>query len=338
MKRSATLLLFMLAGLLMLSYVQTTNAQQPNPDNASTKSPDEPHRILRGEVLNIRVAGKPEFSREAVRVDERGMITMALILDDIKASCHTAEELASDIAALYLKVIQQRYQIEISVQEQNKLSIVVLGKVRAPGRFVLQRPVRLLEMLALAGGTSEGAGQDILITHTALPSDCNQSVSEIQPASTNQSTSHDVHEMDARVDVYNLADILRGDEKSNPNVQQGDIVTVMESQVVFVVGNVVKPQKITFKEPITITQAIAMSGGILKDSRTDKVRVIRQKLGELTKTVIIVDIKAVINHHAQDLILQSNDIVEVPSKKKRRGDHFGVAPSAANNLPLRVIP
>src|SRR5687767_9883985 len=54
---------------------------------------DERYRIGAGDVLDIRVFNRPQLSREAVRVDGRGMIRMPLIEEEIQALCLTEGEL-----------------------------------------------------------------------------------------------------------------------------------------------------------------------------------------------------------------------------------------------------
>ena len=89
---------------------------------------------------------------------------------------------------------------------------------------------------------------------------------------------------------------------------------------VYVIGQVVRPQGIPFKQPITVTQAIAMAGGVLPDSGRDRVRIYRNKTEDKTRMVILVDLKAITKRRAEDVFLQPYDIVEVLSKEasKRR--------------------
>ncbi len=95
----------------------------------------------------------------------------------------------------------------------------------------------------------------------------------------------------------------------------------------------------SLKEPITVSRAIAMAGGPLRDSKTDKIHIVRQQpSGE--KQEIYVDLGAIARKRAVDVVLQANDIVEVQEstgKSLIRSLLGAVAPSVGQ-LPVRVIP
>src|SRR5688572_16313760 len=63
---------------------------------AADNSRDERYRIGPGDLLDIRVFNKAQFSRDGVRVDSRGMIRMPFIEGEIKAACRTEAELATE--------------------------------------------------------------------------------------------------------------------------------------------------------------------------------------------------------------------------------------------------
>ena len=137
---------------------------------------------------------------------------------------------------------------------------------------------------------------------------------------------------------FSLRDVMRGDARANPDVRPGDIVTIPDADQVYVVGNVLKPSTLTLRETLTVSQAVAMAGGLLPDSRTERVRVVRQTADG--KTEIFVDLKAVEKRRAEDVALQANDIVDVPTaggKRFLRGILSAVAP-AVGQLPVRIIP
>ena len=134
--------------------------------------------------------------------------------------------------------------------------------------------------------------------------------------------------------------MLQGDPKSNPYLETGDIVTVPEADQVYVVGNVFMPLTISLKEPITLTRAIAMAGGLKQDTSKDKIRVLRQEPGTTIRKEIIVDLSAIEKKRSEDLALAPNDIVDVPTsagKSFLRSLVQGVVPSVSQ-LPVRVVP
>ncbi len=294
----------------------------------STHSSDDRYRIGPGDVLDIRVFNKPQFSRESVRVDSHGVIRMPLIQDEIQAACHTEAELAKEIATRYLEYLRKP-QVDVFIRDYQSEPVAVLGAVRTPSRFQLQRRVRLLEMLSHVGGPTENAGQSIQIVHTAAVSGCETS-GESESGESEASV----------LDNYKLSDTLKGEDKSNPYVRPGDVITVTEAEQAFVVGNVLRPAAISLKERITVSRAIAMSGGTMPDTKNDRVRIVRQPPGSTTKTEIFVNLKAIDKQQSEDVVLQAGDIVDVPAssgKRLLRSLVGAVVPTVAQ-LPVRVIP
>ena len=295
---------------------------------ASAPRPDDRYRIGPGDVLDIRVFNRPQLSREAVRVDQAGLIQMPLIEGDIKAACLTEGELAKEIASLYLKYQRHPY-VNVFVKEYSSTPVAVIGAVDKPGRFQLQRRVRLLELLAFAGGQTEKAGARIQLARTGSINTCDAPAGGAPAA-------EDVAES---FFYFNLKDTLRGDEKSNPYVRPGDIINLPEADQVYVVGNVFKPQAVTLNEPVTVSQAIAMAGGTLPATKNNGIRIIRQTPGSSEKTVITVDLGAINKRLADDVALQANDIVEVPtsSGKKLMNNILGAISPFIGNLPVHVL-
>src|SRR5258708_3518040 len=66
----------------------------------ATATADDHYRIGPGDVLDIKVFNKPQFNREGVKVDPRGMIRIPLIKEEIRAACRTEEELAAEVTSL----------------------------------------------------------------------------------------------------------------------------------------------------------------------------------------------------------------------------------------------
>jgi len=285
---------------------------------------DDRYRIGPGDVLDIRIYNRPQLSREAVRVEGNGMIRMPLIETDIQASCLTEGELAKEISTRYAKYYKN-LQVDVFIKEYHSQQVAVIGAVNDQSRFELQRRVRLLELLTYAKGPSAKAGQTINIVHSTAVSPCKQA---------------DESDANTAFSSYKLNDVLQGDPKSNPYLEAGDIVTIPEADQVYVVGNVFMPLTIALKEPITLTRAIAMAGGLRQDTRKDKIRVLRQEPGTTIRKEIMVDLYAIEKKRSEDLALAPNDIIDVPTsagKSFLRSLIQGVAPGVGQ-LPVRVVP
>jgi len=135
-----------------------------------------------------------------------------------------------------------------------------------------------------------------------------------------------------------LADTRRGDEKANPYIQPGDIVTIPVADEVYVTGNVNRPMAILLNEPLTVTQAIAKASGEMENAKVERIRIIRQEPGSSKKTEILVDLKAIKQRRGEDIALQPNDIVEVPGSKPGFLQRIGrIFMPSVTQLPVRVI-
>jgi polysaccharide export outer membrane protein len=286
---------------------------------------DDRYRIGPTDVLDVRILNRPHLSREAVRVEGNGMIRMPLIDTEIQAACLTEGELAKEIATRYAKYYRN-LQVDVFIKEYHSKQVAVIGAVNDQSRFELQRRVRLLELLTYAKGPSQKAGQTINIVHSTAPSPCKQ--------------TDDSRDVSSLLSSYKLSDVLRGDPAANPYLEAGDIVTIPEADQVYVVGNVFMPLTIPLREPVTLTRAIAMAGGLRQDTKKDKIRVLRQEPGASTRKEITVDLSAIEKKSSEDLALLPNDIVDVPTSAGKsffRSLVQGVAPGVGQ-LPVRVIP
>jgi polysaccharide export outer membrane protein len=295
---------------------------------SGTAATDTRYRIGPGDVLDVRVARAPELSREAVRVDQSGNIRMPMLDVDIPAACQTEGELAQNIAMLYRKYKNEPH-VDVFVKEFQSQPVAVIGAVRGPAQFKLQRQVKLLELLSLVGGPTEVAGQTVQIVHTGQGPLC----------SPHGGGAVDAGDSSAFV-TYNLSDTLHGLPDANPFVQPGDVISVPQADQIFVLGNVLRPAAIPMKEPITVSKAIAMAGGTAPSTKKDKVRIIRQTPGSTAKKEIMVDLTAIEKNKAEDVLLIANDVVDVPisGTKSILRSLLGTIVPTVSQLPVRVIP
>ncbi|MGZ8847608.1 MAG: polysaccharide biosynthesis/export family protein [Pyrinomonadaceae bacterium] len=311
--------------LLAIGLFSVANAQVSSPPQFSSDAQStERYRIGSGDVLEVRVYNRPQLSREAVRVEGNGMIRMPLIEGEIQAACKTEGELAKDISTRYARYYRN-LPVDVFIKEYHAREVALIGAVNEQGRYQMQRRIRLLELLTFAKGPSDKAGQNINIVRGPRRDLC--------------ASEADAARAEGGFITLRLNDTLRGDESANPFVEPGDIVTIPEAEQVYVIGNVYSPRALPLKDPITVSRAIAMAGGPLRDSKSD-IRIVRQDAGGSGKTVLMVNLTAIAQKKAEDILLRPNDIVEVPEstgKSLIRSLLGAVAPSVGQ-LPVRVIP
>jgi polysaccharide export outer membrane protein len=300
---------------------ETGDASADNP-NAAKQKTNEKYRIGFQDTLEIQVFRHPELS-QVVNVSPDGTILMPRIDKPIVAVCKTERELGETVGTLYKNYLRNPF-VNVRAVEQRSQPFAVIGAVEKPGSFYLNRRIRLLELLAFAGGPkTDKAGAKIQVARVGNIAGC---------ADNSEDRKTQVEFL-----AFKTNDVMSG--KDNPEMQPGDIVSVLEAEEAFIVGNVNKPTTISLREPITLTQAIAKAEGLDDTAKTDKIIIQRQASGNQPKTELAYNLKDIREKKIPDPILQANDIIEVSNDKNKslKKDIFGlfksIIPTAAYRLP-----
>lgn len=269
------------------------------------------YRIGVGDVLRVIVLKQQILSQDDIRVNNDGTIRLPMITENIPAICMTEAELSTEVANRYKKYLLNP-QVYVAVKEFNAYPVAVIGAVNTPGTFQLKRPTRLLKILSYVNGPSVNAGQNIQIIRDSKTKRCEQLSHTVENSTTESESSEEIL-------LLSLNDVLKGGESANPFVEAGDIIRVTEAELkqAFIIGNVKTPTIINLREPVTLTKAIAMAGGFSQGAKTDKIKISRQAPDSLAKTEILVNLKG--KNNQEDILLQANDIIEVPGPKPPSG-------------------
>ena len=268
-------------------------------DNQFTaKKQNEKYRIGFQDTLEVRVFHHDDLS-QVVNVSPDGTILMPRIDRPISVVCKTERELGETIATLYKNYLRNPF-VTVRAVDQRSQPFAVIGAVEKPGSFYMNRRIRLLELLAFAGGPKvEKSGSKIQVARVGNVSGCAEND---DPATAGKD--------EIVFYSYKISDVMKGNE--NPWMEPGDIVSVLEAEEAYVVGNVIKPTKFSLKEPVTLTQAIAIGGGLAPQAKTTKVTIQRQESNAALKTETVYDLEDIRNKKIADPVLQANDIVDVP--------------------------
>ena len=283
---------------------------------------DDRYRIGFKDVLNIEVFNQPKLSGR-VAVGPNGTIQLFRLEKPVVAVCKTEGELAEDIAKAYKVGYLVDPQVKVSVAEQKSQSISVMGAVERPGTYYINRSVHLLEILAEAGGPSKEAGTRLLVARTGSRSNC-KADGETDP--------DQIAVMDFRI-----KDVQEG--KKTLWMLPGDVISVMDADVVYVYGDVNKQGAYRVREAITLTQAIVSAEGLKPAAEKDKVRILRQAPDSLERAELIFNLNDIDKGKVKDPFLEPNDIVAVSrDKAKAIFDGFvrtlkGSIPGAVYRLP-----
>ena len=292
---------------------------EPSVVAAAAVQQEERYRIGFQDVIDIEVFRHPELNQK-VAVGASGTIALFRLERPVIAVCKTERELANDIASAYKEKHLKDPQINVRVAEQKSQSFAVIGAVEKPGNFYVSRRVHLLELLALAGGPNKESGTRMLVARTGSTSNCRENT-----ASTDDDS---IAVMD-----FKIRDVQEG--KQTLWMKAGDVVSVLDADIIFVYGNVNKQGALKIRDQITLTQAIASAEGLLPAADKGKVRVLRQLSGKLERDEFVFDLNQIDKGKIKDPILEPNDIVAV-SQDKTKAILRGIGGVLKTSVPSAV--
>jgi len=274
----------------ILLMVMTCLIAQAQEAGRSIAPPDgRNYRIGPGDVLLVEVAGEPDLKRK-VKVSELGTIRMPYIDADLNVAGLSEHEVAG-LLREKMTVILKDPQVTLFIEEYHARMASIAGEVREPKQVALTREIRLYDLISLAGGLTDKAGNVIQLIHTR-PEDS--------------------------IEVIDVRDLVRRPDL-NRIIRDGDFVNVPETGVFYVTGNVAKPGVFPLKETIKLTQAIAMAGGLSQDSKKKEIHLIRSTdPTQTTTTDNLVNLAEIEKDPSKDIILKPYDVIMVPESTRSK--------------------
>ncbi|OGR63588.1 MAG: hypothetical protein A2X31_05225 [Elusimicrobia bacterium GWB2_63_22] len=118
---------------------------------------DKEYFIEAGDVISVNVFPAEEFSKE-VTVQPDGNIEIPL-LGSLKAQGLKADDLQKMLTARFSKYVSNP-SITINVRKFSSNRVAVIGQILQPGYFEYREGMRLLDLVAQAGGTQDYARKD----------------------------------------------------------------------------------------------------------------------------------------------------------------------------------
>jgi polysaccharide biosynthesis/export protein len=268
-----------------------------------------------GDLLGIEVFDVPELSRD-VRVNETGFVTIPLIPVKVQAGGLTQFQFQDKLTELLqVNGLVTHPQVTVTVKEQHSQPITVIGSVRTPITIQAVHQMSLLQVLSQAGGITDDAGSQVLITRKPAVTEPvgNPGVSVADTAtapaaSTPAGTANTI--------TIDLNDLLgSGDPKYNIPLQGGDVVTVPRAGVVYAVGAVQHPGGFVMqsdRQQLTVLKVVSLAGGLTPTAKPGSAVILRQPPGSQQRQQVSVDVKKILALKTEDISLRQNDILYVP--------------------------
>jgi polysaccharide export outer membrane protein len=247
--------------------------------------------------------------RTETRVNGQGEIRL-LLIGDVQVGGLTTAEVAKKLVRLHKEGDYFKDpNITVAIKEFRHQKVAVTGAVNKSDSYALIGPRTLLEVLGMAGGLTDKAGETAHIIRSR------KGASRSQPASPAQSFSRGSETIVVVVDLNRL--LLKGAVDLNFPVQNGDVVFIPFAQTAYVLGSVAKPGGVFLKDNMTVTKALAQAGGLHIMLSSYNATILRMDEKGQRQT-IPVNLAQITKGHEEDLALKENDIVYVQESGIRR--------------------
>jgi polysaccharide export outer membrane protein len=211
-----------------------------------------------GDVVKASVYGSPDLATET-RISESGTMTFPL-LGEVQVGGLTTQQAEQRIGSLlqkngYLK----RAQVNLLVTTLASQQVSVLGQVNRPGRYPVDGPRKVLDMLALAGGVGPDGGDLVGLVRNR------------NGVATRET-----------IDVVDI--VRKGELNRDYEVNGGDIIFVERAPRAYVMGEVQRPGPLRVERAMTVQQAIAAGGGLTPRGTQRGLRITRRDPSGASRT------------------------------------------------------
>lgn len=195
------------------------------------------YRLGSGDVVKITVFDHPELQLDT-RIDEQGQINFPLV-GSIPVSGETAAVAQKRIAlALEKGKFLKNPQVNLIVEKYRSQQVSVLGQVKNPGKYSLEAPSTVTDLVAEAGGITLNGADDIMLIHRQQDGQSQQV------------------EIDTRALYHDRQLAL------DQQVRDGDVIYVPRAPVFYIYGEVQKPGAFRLERNMSLMQALSLGGGI----------------------------------------------------------------------------
>lgn len=283
-------MLFVVA-IVALAGVLASAAGAPAAQAAAPSAQPGPSYVIGpGDVLDIKVFDEPTLSLKFA-VDSDGTITYPF-LQRIPVQRKTLREVEQVIQEGLRAGYVLRAQVSVAIAEFRSRSIFVLGEVRNPGKYNIDGPVTLLEVIAKAGSFTPTAGPTLIVQRYKD----GMAAAVSQPA---QPGSPGTAEL-LRVEIE---DLKQGRFTANVLLQDSDTIIVPAADKFYITGYVKQPGSFVIRPGMTVQQAIAEAGGLTERGSSRRIKIIRKVNGKDQE----------IDANMTDLV-RPNDTIKVPQR------------------------
>lgn len=265
---------------------EVTTAYMPTAASQEVEGSD--YLLGPGDLLTVKVFESEDLDAE-VRISSRGIINLNL-LGDVNVLNMTAAEAEQLIEDLYRKDYLHDPHVSVYIKEHKSKQITLVGAVNQPGTYEYISRRKLLDVLALGSGLADDAGPLAYVTR------------------------HDPKTKETKNYMVDLEDLVKnGNMTQNHVILGGDIIFIPESGQCFVDGAVRKPGSYSISSNMTVTEAIAMAGGLAGWADDDKIKLVRYMGRGKERQVVTLSYSDLQRGVGDTLVLLDQDIIYAES-------------------------
>ncbi len=262
------------------------------PRIAPTKTPawQTRYTLGPGDTLNFSIYDRADLARENVQIAPDGTVSY------LQAVAVRAQGLTLDQLRVRLEEELSKYQRNVKVivtpSAVASKEFSIIGRVKKPGSYTLDRPTSVLEAIALAEGIQVGT-----VNSSAFElADFERSFVARKGKKLN-------------VDLARL--YYEGDFGQNAYLEPDDYIYVASSleNEIYVLGEVRDPGRRKMPVKLTLARAIAEAGGFTDAAYQMKVLLIRGSIHQPVTRVV--NAKDILQGRIADIPLENRDIVFV---------------------------
>lgn len=319
--------------LVAASVTAFTQELAPSPSPVPLIKEDNIDLVHLGDLIDVDAIGNFDYDWRGTLTPEGFLNGVERADEPIFALCRSEAAIGDDIAKAYGRTLRDPKVVVRILDKSNRAVVFLDGAVKFPQRFQIRRPVRLNELIIIAGGITENASGELRIFRPR-----NLSCESPSPATEIVKAGSEAGPQNLSIKI---SDLLAGREGANPEIVSGDVLTVVEALPIYIMGGVNIPKQISARAVTTLSRAVAAAGGIAKRGQEENIIIYRREAGQTVS--IAADLKKIAAQGAEDPVLKAYDIVEVAERGSGRRKFAPVIETAAVqrskllNLPLRII-
>lgn len=252
-----------------------------------------------GDLVNLQVFGRREFTRTQVPINPDGTINY-LQVHGFKAAGLTIDELRTGLSSALRNYITNA-QIIVTPAAFRSKKYFILGTVTDRGAYTLDRPMSLLEATARARGIATG-----LVEQNTVE------IADLRRAFIVRDGKK------LPVDFSKL--FFEGDLSQNIQLQPGDYIYFpgSSSNEACIVGAVSSQGHVGVTEGLSALGAITIRGGFSPSAWKKKILIVRSQPDSKQPEIITIDAAAILAGKQKDVLLKPRDIIYVHEKPWQR--------------------